>query len=154
MKLEEFKKLSILEQVDFINKELQGVSNVKNINKETEIEFTWDTIKSMMKENYYNYNAKTKQFEEQKDKFFTALFTSKDMILLKEMLDKYKTGQVQEESQKMDFPVYKENKNRSVRVADEVWVEWLKFCEENEKHNNTVLVTAALSEFMNKYKKN
>lgn len=154
MKLEEFKKLNIKEQVNFINKELQEVSNVKNINKETKIQFTWDTIKGIMKENHYNYNAKTKQFEEDRHGLFTTLFSMNDIFDLKEMLEEYKTGKRQDKKQEIDILVHEDNKNRSVRVSEEIWVQWLEFCKENSKYSNTSLMNTALSEFMSKYKKN
>lgn len=141
MKLEEFKALSTIEQVNFINSFADGKKNLGEIGKE---QFGTINISNIIprEEAYWDGVKKCYVLIEPKDN----VFTEDEIMFIKNL---YRQSKLKEEINDMEQG---EIINRSIRVDKDVIENFAKCCKENNlKQTNALKI--ALLDFMEKINK-
>lgn len=143
MTLEEFRNLETIEQIDYVNQFADGKKYLKDIEKE-HFEFTNIGKYIKKEEAYWDKQKRLYIYIGAKDN----IFTSEEILFLKQLYKRYKIGQnlsesIQQEEDKNDIVV------RSVRINKDTINAFSKFCKDNHIIQSTAL-KIALEDFINK----
>lgn len=138
MKLEEFKALSTIEQVNFINQFADGKKNLGEIGKE---QFGTINISNIIprEEAYWDGVKKCYVSIEPKDN----IFSKEEIMFIKTLYKQHKSVECINDTKQGEII------NRSVRVDKDVIENFAKFCKKNNLKQTNAL-TVALTDFMNK----
>jgi hypothetical protein len=180
---EEFEKLTLQEQVDFINKELAKDSKTSVTKLFKKFGINKSTILTRFRKEGYKYNNTLREYTKEiiqdnnkniikKDEISkenielkNTLSEVKELLEMKEQLkeiieDYNKNKNIirndpnESKELRIDKSMFKGNfKNRLVKVYDNVNKSWIKFCKENNQYKMQDLYSLALLEFIEKYKK-
>ncbi|MBH8032977.1 hypothetical protein I6A86_17860 [Clostridioides difficile] len=140
MTLESFKKLSTIEQVDYVNKFADGKKNLRDIEKEY---FTFTNISKYINraEAYWNGEKRRYVYIESKQ----DVFTQEEIMYIKQLYKQHKITQVITQETTVSENII----TRSVRIDKDTIETFAKYCKDNNIKQSTAL-KVALENFMQK----
>ena len=143
---EEFMELELRNKLEVVNKVL-GDEGTKGIARGFDFSYGW-LVKRLKEEGAVYVQSDKKFVLREIDKF-----TSEEIVVLREMIDRYR-GKEQIEIDDIRFFVGSCSKEitRSFTVDKAVNEEWTTFCKGVRGITSKDLATAALSEFIKRYK--
>ena len=179
MDINKFNSLDIKDKIDYINKRLIQGDTVIRIRED--IGISEKVLQKEVKKFGYKYNQKLKQYisttaptTTKNDTYVVDKTTSvvpninTDMInylednfeILKEFIERVKaTTESTTESTTHNIEInlvddkHLSTKPKSIRINEFVYREWQEFCNENKYYSKQDLISMALKNYMNKYKK-
>ena len=171
MNKEEFNKLEIVEQVEYINRELSKGKSIRGISEE--IGIAKSTIRDRFKRIGYIYNKELNIYkleevnnivekEEALEEPQNVIAEEKEEIDINTLFSLYQGLERRIEAlecirEREDINIIQFNENainRTYRIYESVQAEFKEFCRRNSKYTVTDIISTALAEYMERNRGN